>query len=206
MPDCLLGWIESMAECMQPLWLLRQWSLQPRFCCQNHHLNKPNTPFGDFFRQEDYLCLGSVPWTRAVCEVFQSPDCWCAIWCCSWELHWKQLYGSNCTRQLEMAQQVWQYPQLHDLHHTLHRYLQNGCILAYFFKQQYFCAFPVKTECEIRNYITFVLIFFGSPFNDIGAIWSHETFQKTSANQDHTSQDHFCSVINEFPVWNSKSV
>ena len=23
--------------------------------------------------------------------------------------------------------------------------------------------------------------------------------------QDHTSQDHFCSVINEFPVWNSKS-
>ena len=24
--------------------------------------------------------------------------------------------------------------------------------------------------------------------------------------QDHTSQDHFCSVINEFPVWNSKSV
>ena len=24
-------------------------------------------------------------------------------------------------------------------------------------------------------------------------------------SQDHTSQDHFCSVINEFPVWNSKS-
>ena len=23
-------------------------------------------------------------------------------------------------------------------------------------------------------------------------------------NQDHTSQDHFCSVIDEFPLWNSK--
>ena len=27
-----------------------------------------------------------------------------------------------------------------------------------------------------------------------------------SVNQDHTSQDHFCSVINGFPVWNSKSI
>ena len=30
-------------------------------------------------------------------------------------------------------------------------------------------------------------------------------FLQTSLSQDHTSQDHFCSVINEFPVWNSKS-
>ena len=52
--------------------------------------------------------------------------------------------------------------------------------------------------------------------------WSRQTFwlklnQKCQAGfrplcnkilamvQDHTSQDHFCSVINEFPVWNSKS-
>ena len=30
--------------------------------------------------------------------------------------------------------------------------------------------------------------------------------RQSVAIQDHTSQDHFCSVINEFPVWNSKSV
>ena len=30
-------------------------------------------------------------------------------------------------------------------------------------------------------------------------------FFHTRIRQDHTSQDHFCSVINEFPVWNSKS-
>ena len=30
-------------------------------------------------------------------------------------------------------------------------------------------------------------------------------FLQTSLSQDHTSQDHFCSMINEFPVWNSKS-
>ena len=29
---------------------------------------------------------------------------------------------------------------------------------------------------------------------------------QTWPNQDHTSQDQFCSVINEFPVWNSKSI
>ena len=35
---------------------------------------------------------------------------------------------------------------------------------------------------------------------------SLEKIQKILWNhQDHTSQDHFCSVINEFPVWNSKS-
>lgn len=27
-----------------------------------------------------------------------------------------------------------------------------------------------------------------------------------SDRQDHTSQDHFCSVIDEFPVWNSESI
>ena len=31
-------------------------------------------------------------------------------------------------------------------------------------------------------------------------------YRPSVAIQDHTSQDHFCSVINEFPVWNSKSV
>ena len=30
-------------------------------------------------------------------------------------------------------------------------------------------------------------------------------FFHTRTRQDHTSQDHFCSVISEFPVWNSKS-
>ena len=30
--------------------------------------------------------------------------------------------------------------------------------------------------------------------------------RQSVVSQDHTSQDHFCSVINEFPVWNSKSV
>ena len=31
-------------------------------------------------------------------------------------------------------------------------------------------------------------------------------FFHTSIRQDHTSQDHFCSVINEFPVWNLESI
>ena len=39
-------------------------------------------------------------------------------------------------------------------------------LYTHFFKQQYFCAFPVKAECEI----TFVLMFVDSRFNDIGAI------------------------------------
>ena len=29
-------------------------------------------------------------------------------------------------------------------------------------------------------------------------------FFHTRIRQDHTSQDHFCSVIDEFPVWNSE--
>ena len=35
--------------------------------------------------------------------------------------------------------------------------------------------------------------------------WQAKSFLLRRSNQDHTSQDHFCSVINEFPVWNSKS-
>ena len=27
---------------------------------------------------------------------------------------------------------------------------------------------------------------------------------QATLQQDHTSQDHFCSVIDEFPVWNSE--
>ena len=33
-------------------------------------------------------------------------------------------------------------------------------------------------------------------FNGLLKIWM--------LRQDHTSQDHFCSVIDEFPVWNSE--
>ena len=31
-------------------------------------------------------------------------------------------------------------------------------------------------------------------------------FFHTRIRQDHTSQDHFCSVIDEFPVWNSEPI
>ena len=30
------------------------------------------------------------------------------------------------------------------------------------------------------------------------------SYVTTTQFQDHTSQDHFCSVIDEFPVWNSE--
>ena len=31
-------------------------------------------------------------------------------------------------------------------------------------------------------------------------------FRLVSKHQDHTSQDHFCSVMEEFPVWNSEPI
>ena len=40
-----------------------------------------------------------------------------------------------------------------------------------------------------RNFVYCSLIIYGPLFG----------------RQDHTSQDHFCSVIDEFPVWNSES-
>ena len=33
------------------------------------------------------------------------------------------------------------------------------------------------------------------------AVWLPD---QATHQQDHTSQDHFCSVIDEFPVWNSE--
>ena len=35
------------------------------------------------------------------------------------------------------------------------------------------------------------------------SVW-YSTYDLYIVDQDHTSQDHFCSVIDEFPVWNSE--
>ena len=41
MPDCFLGWLQTMAEWMQPLWLRCQRSHRPWFYCQNNLLDIP---------------------------------------------------------------------------------------------------------------------------------------------------------------------
>ena len=58
---------------------------------------------------------------------------------------------------------------------------------------------PIRLTC--RKMISGAARSFNAPFVTFINVWQGDT---TTVIQYHTSQDHFCSVIDEFPVWNSE--